>query len=225
MTISRLLLIALLLANLLASPALAQELVPKHSTTEKAEKPGEPKVEVKPKPVSIKKWLAGVQRLGRTYDAGETDVQRSLSRASLIDELSEGSNGVWIKFRTKVKKVSWKDGFASVTTVQEFKNTVSKKTPLRVTRLQPIELTMTQEEAAAIKPGEKFEFIGKLKFHPGKWGLVGKAVGAQQMYEVRHKYLGGGYLGTFTATDLQCTLGRKQVQPRYAQKDAADDKE
>ena len=91
----------------------------------------------------------------------------------------------------------------------------SLRQPLRIVRSQPIEITMTQEEAIHIQPGTWLTFTGELKFHPQKYGAVGRSTESQQMYDLRHEYLGGGYLGTFTTTKFECTIDGEKANCRW----------
>jgi len=172
----------------------------------------------KRKVVAAKKWFGSLQSIGRDHQKGETVAQTDVARKKLIEEITKKLSGSSIKFRTKVRGVQWRDGIAKVTTQLEFSTKVTKKTPLLIDRSQPFEIVMTQAEAAAIKPGDKFEFQGRLTFHARRWGAVGTATHSQQMYSLRHKYISGGYLGTFTSNGFECSIDGKTVVPRWAEK-------
>lgn len=177
----------------------------------------------KVKPLVAKKWIKKIQAIGAEYEKGDTQAQADLARSQLVESIAKSLDGSAIKIRTKIKEVSWEKGFANVLTEREYDSKVGKQTPLRITRNTPIEIKMTQVEAAAIVPGQRLEFNGQLKFYPRRWGAVGKATSSQQMYALRHEYLGGGYLGTFTSTNFECFIDGKKVQPRWAAISSKDD--
>ena len=112
----------------------------------------------------------------------------------------------------------WKNGIAEVYTELELPLDArpNPRQPLRMTRSLPIELDLSQAESAAIKPGEWLVFTGKLIFHPMRVGAVGRSTNTQQMYDVRHEYLGGGYLGTFTSKEYAVEIDGKNVKCRWA---------
>ena len=170
------------------------------------------------KPKSAKKWFGELQAVGRKYQKGETIAQTDVARSELIQNITTDLNGSSMKFRTKVREVKWKDGIAKISTQLEFSTEVDRRSPLRITRVAPIEIEMTQDEAAKIIPGQRIEFSGELTFHPRRWGAVGVATSSQQMYSLRHEFIAGGYLGTFTSSNFRCTIDGNDVTPRWAAK-------
>ena len=175
------------------------------------------------KPTSAKKWVSELQRVGREHRKGKTSAATDLVRAKLIKKIAETMDGNSIKFRTKVREVRWKKGIASVFTEATFDAKKTKRNPIILSRTLPFEIMMTQAEAAAIVPGQRFEFRGKLKFHPGKWGSVGPSTNSQQLYTIRHESIGSLFLGTFTTTDYECTIDRIAVKPRWASDQGKED--
>ena len=179
----------------------------------------------KTKPLAAKKWFKKIQAIGADYEKGDTQAQADLARSQLIESIANSMDGSAIKIRTKIREVRWRKGFAEVRTEREYDTKLGKKTPLRIVRITPIEIKMTQVEAAAIVPGQRLEFNGQLKFHPRRWGAVGRSTNSQQMYDLRHEYLGGLYLGTFTSTNYECLINGKKVQPRWTVMPSEDDAE
>lgn len=168
------------------------------------------------KTVSTKKLFGELQKLGREYSKGGTSIQTETARAELVERIAEVAEGKKLKLRSRVREVRWKDGFAQIYTEPTFSSKVSRKAPLRISRLLPFEIEMTQAEAGEIAVGTRFDFEGVLEFHPLKWGAVGPSIGAQQMYDLRHEYLGGGYLGTFTTKEYEIEVGGATVTPHWA---------
>ena len=188
---------------------------PKQAEAESTEKADAPKPA---KPKSAKKWFGELQAVGRKYQKGETIAQTDVARNELIQNITADLDGSSIKFRTKVREVKWKDGIAKISTQLEFSTEVDRRSPLRITRVAPIEIEMTQDEAAKIAPGQRIEFSGELTFHPRRWGAVGVATSSQQMYSLRHEFIAGGYLGTFTSSKFICTIDGNDVTPRWVAK-------
>ena len=175
------------------------------------------------KPTSVKKWVSKLQRVGREHRKGETSAATDLARTELIKEITETMDGSSIKFHAKVREVRWKKGIASVFTEATFDGKKSKRNPIILSGTLPFEIVMTQAEAAEIAPGQRFEFRGKLKFHPRKWGAVGPSTKSQQLYTIRHESIGSLFLGTFTTTDYECTIDRIAVKPRWASDQGKED--
>ncbi len=179
------------------------------------------------KALSINHWLRKLQATGRILnDKATTDAAKSIARKELVEEISKSFDGTKVEFRTRVTSVKWKDGIAKVSTQVEFQSKTSKRSPLIVERSQPIELELTEDEAAKIAPGARLKFEAKLKFHPRRWGLVGQATSSQQMYGLRHKLFGNtGHVGTFTTTEFTCSINGKEMTPRWVAKAAESDEQ
>ncbi|EMI41713.1 hypothetical protein RRSWK_05810 [Rhodopirellula sp. SWK7] len=165
----------------------------------------------------MKRWVLAIQKTGASYRKANTKAATDLERASLIDAIRDEFSGRSLTFRTKIREVRWKNGIAQVLTEPEFlvaKPSLMK--PLRIVRSQPFEFEMPQETAVRIQPGTWLKFTGELEFHPRRYGAVGRSTDSQQMYDLRHEYLSGGYLGTFTTTHFSCTIDGVDAKPRWA---------
>lgn len=176
-----------------------------------------------PKPQKVSRFFAELQRVGDSYEKGSTMAATKLAQKKLVAQIDDEFNGRLVKFTTKVHGVTWKDGVAEVTTEAEFPTANERgKSSIQVMRSQPFELLMGEEDAAAIEPGDKVEFVGRLDFHPWRWGAVGRATKTQQMYNLRHQSLGPGYLGTFTTSEFAIELNGKEVVPKWKRDPAAE---
>jgi hypothetical protein len=176
----------------------------------------------KEKPDSIKKWLLNVQEVGAKYGKGSTKAETDLRIEALTKEFTNKFDGSVIEFRTRIREVKWKDGVATVTTQDELPLPKSPTAAMPFSFIRtPLEFDMDQEQATKIKPGDWLTFKGKLKFHPGKWGNVGSSTKSQQLYTLRHHFLGVGYLGTFTTTEYECQIDKVDVVEHWAEQAAA----
>lgn len=172
-----------------------------------------------PRPDTAKRWYLNIQKTGAAYKKSPTIAENDLVRAKLVERIAKDFDGRSIRFRAKVKDVKWKKGIAEIRTETEFPfaKSPTQRQPLRINRFLPFELQMTQEEAVAVRKGQWLEFTGRMKFHPYRHGAVGRSTSTQQLYDLRHEYLGGGYLGTFTATEVACTINGEDVVSRWAE--------
>ena len=174
-----------------------------------------------PKADTAKKWYREIQKLGASYKKASTQAKTDLLRSKLIEDLKKQFDGRTLQFQTKVREVRWKKGIAEIYTAPEipFSAKISPRIPLKINRGQPIELDLTQEEAAAIQPGDKLQFTGQLIFHPRKWGAVGRSTKSQQLYSLRHEFLLGGFLGTFTTKKFEVKIKGEKVPCHWAEKE------
>ncbi len=171
----------------------------------------------KTKPDSIKKWMLSVQKIGAKYGKGSTQLETERRIEAMIAEFTKEIDGSVIEFKVQIQEVKWKDGVATVTTQNELPLPKSPTAAMPFSFLRSaLEFDMVQDAAAKLKPGDWLTFKGKLKFHPGRWGSVGVATKSQQMYTLRHKFLGVGYLGTFTTTEYACQIDREDVVGHWA---------
>ncbi|WP_253159338.1 hypothetical protein [Stieleria tagensis] len=163
--------------------------------------------------VPVRKWLNSIQKLGASYQPGKTTIATDIQRDELISAIAKKFDGSAILIKAKVKDVQFRDGVASISTEPEFGSQPKRSMswPLILNRSERLELAISKAEAAAIDPGDLLEFTGQLKFHQRRWGAVGRTTNSQQLYSVRHEYLKGLFLGTFTATKCRCKIDGKPV--------------
>ncbi|MEX2213205.1 MAG: hypothetical protein WD768_03695 [Phycisphaeraceae bacterium] len=169
-------------------------------------------------PTPLSTWIAQVQVLGAKHRKGETSVQSDAAFTALLDAFEKEFKDKRIQFTVKIKNVKWRDGVAELSTEGELgeQPKASAERPMRIFRGAPIELRMSQEEAAAIKAGALLRFTGTLTYNRGKWGAVGAETKSQQLYTVRHEYLGGAaFVGTFTCGDGEYQVGLKRFVSRW----------
>jgi hypothetical protein len=115
-----------------------------------------------------------------------------------------------------VREVRWKDGVAEVYTESFLRKPASGagRRALKVSRTRPFELTMDEASAAAIRPGARIVFDGRLDFQTGRWGAVGRAMKQQQLYTLNHIELGGLPLGTYTSPNAKILIDGKSYPNR-----------
>lgn len=171
----------------------------------------------KEKPVSIRKWMLDAEEICAKYGKASTVAETNARIEAMVNEFADKMDGSIIEFKVQIKEVKWKDGFAYVNTLNELPlpKSASPAMPLSITKSE-YQFEMQQSEATKIKPGAWLSFKGKLKFFKGKWGNVGISEHAQQMYTLRHKFLGVGFLGTFVTNEYECEIDRKPVKGRWA---------
>ena len=167
--------------------------------------------------VPLRRWYNKIQAVAAKYRKAGSTAQTDIARGQLIDTLDESHNGRKITFATEVQNVTWKDGTASITVEPELgvPREPTPRHPLRLNRSSTLDVVAIEDQALQIKPGARLTFTGVLTFHPRKWGAVGRATKSQQMYSLRHKYLGGVYLGTFTSTDYEIKINNEPFAGRW----------
>lgn len=167
------------------------------------------------KPETMKRWYHRIQHLGSQFQPGETTAQTELRRSQFVEQVKQQFDGRKLIFKSKVANVNWKDGIASIQIEAElpFGAIPTEERPLKLNRIKSFDIKLTREAAASIQKGMSFEILATMTFHPYQWGAVGPANDAQQLYSIRHKYLRGNFLGTFTTNTYRIKIAGKEVQP------------
>jgi len=161
-------------------------------------------------PVTLPRWCAQMQYAAAKIRPGDSKLKTDDIRTTYIEQIADSQAGRTLRVRSKVKEVTWKEGVATITIEPEIPKTKPlPRTPLRINRVLNFDIKATKEEALAIRSGAAFELTGVLQFHPRRWGAVGTATKSQQLYDLRHEFLGGGYLGTFTTQSYDVAIGGK----------------
>jgi len=168
-------------------------------------------------PKALTTWITQLQTLAGKHRKGDTTAASDAAARAFSDAVVKEHDGKQIQFSVAIKDVKWKDEIATITTEAEYGKlpAPTATAPLRLYRVTPFEVRMTEVEALAIKAGTKLRFTGRLTFHPGQYGAVGATTKSQQLYEIRHEYLGALTGGTFTSNECTYHIGGKQYRSKW----------
>lgn len=165
------------------------------------------------KVISVELFVKEMQLLARRNQPGKTKLEQEDTLSKLLHTIHDEFDGVEIEYDVMIVSVDWRSGMATIRTaspVPRYKP--SRQLPFNITTTQPLSISMTREEAAAINSRKPLKFRGKLKFLDGKWGVVGRPPESQSLFWIRSEdYKQVISIGTFIAEDYAVWVGDDEL--------------
>jgi len=148
-----------------------------------------------------------VNSLSRKHDHYRNDAQKAIFLNAFREDIATNLDNQQVKFRVELTKVTWKDGFATLSTTSELpERTSAVIRGAYLTRRTAFKIPLSELQAAGLKPGMPVALEGRIRFTNYRANILSKAP-APIEYSIHSARWTTSGVSSFILSEYSLTIG------------------